>query len=437
MGGPLATLEPERCAPHVDVVFEGECENIWPEFCRDWERGEPRRHYLERGSIDLRHSPVPRYDLLRRGAYASLPIQASRGCPYDCEFCDIIVMQGRKVRAKPPDQVIAELEAIRSVGGDAVFFTDDNFVGNPKQLSDLLDRILAHRRESGFTPHLFTQATVTLADRPRLLAKMVEAGFTRVFLGIETPRRESLAEAGKHQNLRGNLLDRIHTLQRAGLMTWAGMIVGFDHDDEAVFREQAEFLDEAGIAVAMIGMLNAPPRTPLHARLKRDGRIDPQVDWTDMCAWTNIVPRQMTRARLFRGFAELIEEVYAQEAFARRVLSNVQRMQAGSAAAGSTRLPTLQDWGDLGRALQLYSLNGDAVWRRHFLPNFLRILVRQPSRLVEGAVHLGMWSHFARYVPEVAARLRDSAVVEERRAAHGPVAQAPGRNLPLVASAGG
>lgn len=412
IGGPFATLQPDRCAPHADVIVVGEAERTWPTFCRDFERGEHQPRYVETEAVDLAQSPVPRYDLLRPRAYASLPVQTSRGCPFSCEFCDIIVMLGRRVRTKRPEQVVAEFEAIRRAGGHSIFFTDDNFIGSPPRTRQLLSALIAERRRSGFAPLLFTQASVNLAEQPELLAAMVEAGFTRVFLGVETPRQESLLEADKRQNARGDLVARIHAIQRAGLMVWAGMIVGFDHDDETIFDEQESFLEEAGIPVAMVGMLNAPPRTPLYARLQAEGRIDPGSDWTDNCAWTNIVPRQMSRAQLFRGYRRLVQRLYDPRAYARRVLANIERMGPPAPGVASARPPSLADLVDLWRAVRRYTFSMESARRGHFVPNLIRVLAMQPRRVVEGAIHLGLWQHFGAWVPELSAALEHAEAAE-------------------------
>lgn len=419
MGGPFATLQPERCAPHADVLIVGEAERIWPQFCKDYVAGDYQRRYVEEAPLDLALSPTPRYDLFKPGAYTALPIQTTRGCPFGCEFCDIIIMQGRNVRAKPTAHVLAEMDAIGRAGGRSVFVTDDNFIGRPKGAKSLLAAMTAHSAKTGYKPPLFTQASVNLSEDADLLRAMVAAGFTRVFIGIESPRQSSLREAGKRQNVRGNLLDQIHTIQRAGLMVWAGMIVGFDHDDEAIFEEQAAFLDDAAISVAMIGMLNAPPRTPLYTRLAKDGRIHPTADWADNCAWTNIVPLSMTRARLFEGYAELLEHVYTRERYASRVLANIARMEPAIPQQAGVRLPMLRDLKDFGRAFLGYA---DSLQNlAYFGPNVARVLRQSPSRVVEGTIHFSLWRHFDRYVPEVTARIRAAARLEREPSA-APVA---------------
>ncbi len=417
IGGSYASLEPERCLPHTDVLVVGEAERTWPKFCLDFARGEHLARYEETEPIDLALSPVPRYDLLNSSAYTAATLQTTRGCPFSCEFCDVIVLQGRRVRTKPVANVLAELEALRAAKHETIFFADDNFIGNQKYAEQLLAGMKRQRNETGYRPALSTQTTVNLADRPALLAAMVDAGFTRVFLGVESPRQASLREAGKRVNVRGELVDRIHTIQRGGLMVWAGMIVGFDNDDEAIFEEQADFLEEAGIAVAMVGMLNAPPRTPLYARLERSGRLAKGVDWADNCAWTNIVPARMTRPQLFEGYADLITHLYDQRRYAGRVMANINRMQPAQKQQAGGRVPNLHDLGDLWRAFRTFSFHRDPVYRRHFLSNVLRCLGSNPTRFVETCIHLGLWKHFARYVPELSGALRIAAQSERLKLA--------------------
>jgi radical SAM superfamily enzyme YgiQ (UPF0313 family) len=409
-GGPYATLQPERVAPHADILVVGEAEYTWPQFCADWTKGEPKRRYEETGTVALSDSPVPRFDLLECEAYSSLSMQTTRGCPFSCEFCDIIVMQGRRVRSKSTEQVLREMDAARSVGARGVFFADDNFIGNQKHARQVLDGLIAHRRRTEYRPILFTQASVNMADKPWLLEKMVAAGFTRVFVGVESPRQSSLREAGKQQNTHGDLVERVHTIQRAGLMVWAGMIVGFDHDDAEIFREQAEFLDAAGISVAMVGMLNAPPRTPLYARLEADGRLDPGTDWADNCAWTNIIPQGMSRAALFEGYADLVQHLYEPQRYADRVLANVARMKP---CQGPKATPGASELMDLGRASSAFG--NTPARRRFFFPNLLRALRANPTHFTEAAIHLGIYRHFERYVPHLVGSLRTSVEVERVR----------------------
>ncbi|MBN2359546.1 MAG: B12-binding domain-containing radical SAM protein [Deltaproteobacteria bacterium] len=435
IGGPLTFSHARRCAPHADVVVVGEAERTWPRFCADYAAGRQAPIYLETEPVDMALSPVPRYDLLVPHAYAAIPIQSSRGCPHNCEFCDIIVMLGRRVRTKSVEQVMAEVDAVAATGTDSIFFTDDNFNGNLKYVRAMLNALIEKRRLTGYAPLLFTQASVDLAEQDDLLELMVRAGFTRLFLGVETPNQAALREANKRQNLHGNLLDRIHKLQRAGLVTWAGMIVGFDHDTPDIFAEQAEFLDQAGIAMAMVGLLNAVPRTALYERLQRERRLIETTEEGDNCAWTNIVPKQMSRAELFRGYADLLSHLYDQRNYTRRLLKNIFNMQPAQSGQTASRPPSLADLADMFRAIWYFTWRRDPVYRRHFVPNLLRVACRRFSRVVEACVHLGIWPHFDRYVPRVREALERGALLEAVQQVHllAPPLAAGAKREPLAA----
>lgn len=417
IGGPLAFADAASCAGHADSVVVGEAERTFRRLCSDYADGNLAPLYVENEHVDLELSPVPRFDLLRKNAYASVSIQTTRGCPHSCEFCDIIVMMGRRVRTKPVQQVLAEVEAVRTQNpNDCIFFTDDNFNGNIKYCRALLRGLIELRDSTNYRPLLLTQASVNLAEQTDLLELMVRAGFTRLFLGVETPRQESLREVGKRQNVRGDLVERLATIQRAGIITWAGMIVGFDHDDEEIFAEQAEFLDQAGVAMAMVGMLNALPKTPLYERLKREGRLIEGVDQGDNCAWTNVIPKNMSRAALFRGYADLMSHLYEQRNYTRRMLRNIYRMGPPVKGSSAARLPNWPEFMSLLRAIKAFTFSRRADYRRHFVPNALKVMLTRPSRMVEAVTMLGMWLHFDQYVPEVRQALESALLVDQNRA---------------------
>ena len=215
--------------------------------------------------------PVPRFDLLKMNRYAFGSLQFSRGCPFQCEFCDIIVTFGRRPRLKTGTQVIAELEAIRRTGQRIVFIVDDNLIGNKKAIKAVLREVIAWQQRNGYPLSFFTEASIDLADDPELMGMMTEADFIAVFVGIESPDEESLREAKKFQNVRagGTLLEKVHRIQEAGLEVWCGMIIGFDSDDAGIFDRQVEFIQQARIPFAMTGLLHAIPKTPLYQRVRR------------------------------------------------------------------------------------------------------------------------------------------------------------------------
>src|SRR3954469_13385521 len=333
LGGPMATLVPEHCRPHCDVLFEGEAEYTWPRFLREHAAGRHADHYRQQEKIHLPDSPRPRLDVLKK-AYAQGIVQCTRGCPFTCEFCDIIVMYGRKMRFKPVAQVIREIEAWQARGAGKVFFADDNFIGNRAYAKELLRAVARwnarQRRPVGF----YTQASIDMVRDEELLALLRDANFFAVFLGIETPRKASLGEAQKTQNAKLDLVRAVHTIQSYNLFISAGMIVGFDNDDPSIFEEQYEFLQEAQIPIVLVNALEAVPRTPLYNRLKAEGRLlTGQADADDTTRYkrgvgmTNFRPRHITGEELKRGLERLFQKLYAPEAFTARLLGNLSRFK--------------------------------------------------------------------------------------------------------------
>jgi radical SAM superfamily enzyme YgiQ (UPF0313 family) len=255
VGGPFATAMPEELAA-ADHLVLGEAEELVPQLAKDLAEGTAARVYRERAKPDVRTSPIPRFELLRRDAYHYMAVQFSRGCPFTCEFCDIISLYGRRPRTKSPGQVIAELEAILATGfAGRVMFVDDNFIGDKKATSAFLEVLSSWRRESLARLDFFTEASINLADDSELVDRMVEAGFAVVFVGIETPSQDALREVRKVQNLGRDMVGQIRHLRRRGLDVWGGFILGFDSDGPAVFDQMIDFVQRSGIAYATVGLL--------------------------------------------------------------------------------------------------------------------------------------------------------------------------------------
>ncbi len=291
-GGPLPTACPEECAPYCDVQVLNEGEVTWPLFLADLERGTYGALYTNEDKPDITHTPIPRFDLLKVDDYLMIPIQFSRGCPFQCEFCDIIVMFGRRPRTKTPEQLCAELDALERTGfRGEVFIVDDNLIGNKREVRKLLPR-LKEWNEAHNMPFFYgTEASINLADDAALLHDMVAAAFRWVFIGIESPSVESLQETLKFQNTKRSLADSVLTIENAGLLVEAGFIIGFDSDSEDIFDRQIDFINEAAIAGAIVGLLVALPGTPLFRRLREAGRLkaDTFDAPADHCGYTNIV----------------------------------------------------------------------------------------------------------------------------------------------------
>jgi radical SAM superfamily enzyme YgiQ (UPF0313 family) len=320
VGGPMATVEPEELEDLADVIFVGEADTTWPEFLRDWEVGCHKKRYEQVAKTDVTTLPLPRLDLLKLQRYMFGSLQISRGCPFTCEFCDIIVTFGRKPRLKSSAQVLAELQAYYDAGMKIVFVVDDNLIGNKKAIKPVLRDIARWQENHHYAITLFTEASLDLAEDDELMELMGAAGFQNVFIGIESPNEASLKETKKLQNVRpqaGTLLERVRRIQNRGLDVWCGMIVGFDADEASVFSAIPPFLREARIAQALVGQLHAIPTTPLFDRLKGEGRLNNANDSSHF--GTNVVPLGMSREELRENFIELMRDLYAPEAYFERL----------------------------------------------------------------------------------------------------------------------
>ena len=318
-GGPFPTACPDECAPHCDVLVLNEGEVTWPLFLADLARGSYGKRYTSDEKPDVTRTPIPRFDLVNTEAYGIMPVQFSRGCPFQCEFCDIIVMFGRKPRTKTAAQFCAELQALYDLGyRGGIFIVDDNFIGNKREVRKLLPELVAWNEAHGKPFTFATEASIDLADDPELLRGMVDAGFTWVFVGIETPSEASLTETLKFQNTKRPLLDSVKRLHAAGLLVFAGFIIGFDNDKEDIFERQIDFITRAGISMAVVGLLQALPGTPLYRRLQQAGRLksEPDVRVGDHCGYgyTNIVTL-LPPERLLAGYRDVIATLYAPREF--------------------------------------------------------------------------------------------------------------------------
>ena len=320
VGGPMATVEPEVLEGLADVVFVGEADETWPQFLREWEEGRHKSRYEQPEKTEVTRLPLPRIDLLKIDRYMFGSLQISRGCPFTCEFCDIIVTFGRRPRLKTSEQVLAELEAFQSAGMKIVFVVDDNLIGNKKAIKLVLRDIVRWQQERDYPLTLFTEASLDLAEDEELMELMGLANFQNVFIGIETPNEDSLRETKKLQNVRpnaGTLLERVHRIQSHGIDVWCGMIVGFDHDDPSIFKVMPKFLSDARISAALIGMLHAIPTTPLYDRLKQVGRLNEGEDSERF--GTNVIPLGMSQETLRDGFVEVMKTCYRSDAYFQRL----------------------------------------------------------------------------------------------------------------------
>ncbi len=340
-GGPLFTEEHERF-PGFDHFVLNEAELTLDQFIHDVNAGIPKYIYDSPDFPSLEHTPIPDYSLLNMSKYASLSLQYTRGCPFDCEFCDITALFGHKVRSKSPDQVISELDHMLRLGWKGnVLMVDDNFIGNKRELKrNLLPVMIKWMENNGHPFTLATEASINLADDEELMDLMTKAGFSSVFIGIESPVESSLAECNKVQNKNRVMLDSVRKIQAAGLEVMAGFIVGFDNDPPSVFQQQIEFIQQSGIISAMVGLLNAPKKTKLYRRLKEEGRILTDFDGNNTNFSLNFIPR-MDSTELVRGYRRVLEGIYGTKPFYNRVKTFVKRAgSAPSAAKGRKISPT-------------------------------------------------------------------------------------------------
>ncbi|MBN1475791.1 B12-binding domain-containing radical SAM protein [Candidatus Sumerlaeota bacterium] len=328
-GGPVFATD-HASFPDIHHFVLGEAEDLMPQLIEDMVRGTLKHTYSAPERPDITRVPIPRWDLIDLRHYLTMPIQFSRGCPFDCEFCDIVVMYGHLPRTKTTEQVVAEIDALHRHGWkDMIFLVDDNFIGNKKAASALLTAIIEWRARTGSRMGFLTEASVNLADDLEFCKLMVEAGFKRVFVGFESPSVESLIECRKMLNARRDLVQSVQRLQSTGLEVMGGFIVGFDNDAADIFRRQFEFIQRSGVVTAMVGLLNALPGTKLHIRLAKEGRLsdsDCTGDNMDLLA-LNFHPR-MDRKALIDGYRALVKKLYEPRAYYDRAWTFLSNMRS-------------------------------------------------------------------------------------------------------------
>ena len=319
VGGPIASSVPaaELKADHVVI---GEAESLIGELARELEAGTARRVYQAAERPEMTASPLPDLSLIKMKRYSTMTVQYSRGCPFNCEFCDIIAIYGRRPRTKAVAQVLAELDQLRAAGWrESVFIVDDNFIGNKARAKELLRAMVEWRTQTGSRFEFITEASLNLADDPELMQLMKDAGFRSVFLGVETPDESGLIASNKLQNTRRSLLESVATIQSYGMEVMGGFILGFDTDKEDIFDRMVEFIQKSGIPIAMVGLLQAMPGTQLFRRLRSEGRIvDAGGGNNTFCDRLNFLPR-MDAAKLVEGYREVLKRIYNCEAYYERV----------------------------------------------------------------------------------------------------------------------
>ncbi len=391
-GGPLFNSEHDQF-DQVDHFILNEAELTLPAFLKDLDQGRPQRHYTAAGFADLRYTPPPRWDLLDLKRYATMGIQFSRGCPFNCDFCNVTAMLGHQVRIKTSAQIVAELDGLHALGWSGhVFFVDDNFIGNKTFIKDDLLPALIDWRKGKQGNAFLTEASINLADDQALMDQMVAAGFDSVFIGIETPDDNCLAECSKAQNKSRDMVQDVKRIQRAGLQVQGGFIVGFDHDSPSIFQRQIDFIQTSGIVTAMVGLLQAPPGTRLYARMKTEGRLCAESSGDNVDGTTNIIPTMSIEA-LREGYRRILDHIYAPAPYYKRIRTFLREYQ------GSPVRDKLQMFHVLALLRSVYRLGFLGRERLQYWKLLVWTQFRHP-RLLPDAIVLAIYGYHFRKICE-------------------------------------
>ena len=392
-GGPLFTMEHDHF-PEVDHFVLNEAELTLPPFLADLANGCAQHIYTTTEFPDIRQTPVPLWELANLKQYDTVSLQFSRGCPFNCDFCNVTALLGHRPRVKTAAQIVAELDSLYALGWrKGVFFVDDNLIGNKKHLkSELLPALIEWRKGKNGVP-FNTQASINLADDAELMTLMTQAGFNTVFVGIETPNEDSLVECSKTQNKGRDLVESVKRLQRAGLQVQGGFIVGFDSDTTSIFQQQIDFIQRSGIVTAMVGLLQAPLGTRLYERMQREGRLVSELSGDNTDGSTNIIPG-MGLDTLREGYRKILGQIYAPQPYYDRVLTFLREYQPPKIRISLD----LQHILALGRSI--YQLGIRGVERTHYWRLFFWTLFRRP-RLFPLAITLAIYGFHFRMVTEL------------------------------------
>jgi radical SAM superfamily enzyme YgiQ (UPF0313 family) len=319
IGGVWVTINRESAGPLADHLFIGEAEYTWPQFLRDWHAGQAKPVYEQTGFTDMKDVPGLALSYVRARDYVYFSVQTTRGCPHNCDYCDVVGVAGRQRRSKSIPQVLTEVKAAAVAGAETVFFSDDNFFINKKFTVELLNALIAYNRTLDRPLSFSTQATVMLGSDEEVLRLLADARFAVIFIGVETVSRACLEEVNKGQMARYDPFEVLPRISSYGIMPLIGMIVGFDHDTPAVFGEVEHFLSATGSPLASISVLNAPKRTALYHRMQAENRLveDFRGFWHER---TNIIPKSMSAEELFQGHHDLCRRLYEPALFEPRMI---------------------------------------------------------------------------------------------------------------------
>jgi radical SAM superfamily enzyme YgiQ (UPF0313 family) len=392
-GGPLFTMEYKNF-PGVDHFILNEAEITLPPFLEDLQAGCARPVYASSEYADIHQTPIPMWELAERDMYDSMSIQFSRGCPYDCDFCNVTALLGHRPRTKSAAQIVAELDSLYALGWRRnIFFVDDNFIGNKKQIKTEILPALIKWRKGKRGGSFITEASINLADDLELMELMVAAGFVTVFVGIETPDEESLAECHKTQNKNRDLVESVKRLQHFGLQVMGGFIVGFDSDTPSIFQRQIDFIQSSGIVTAMVGLLQAPYGTRLYDRMVKEGRLLDEISGDNADGSTNIVPK-MDASLLKEGYSRLLEQIYSPRLFYQRVKNFLREYNPPRVSVNISGQEVLAFF------RSIYQLGVRGVERVEFWRLFFWTLLRYPNKFPL-AITFSIYGYHFRRVSEL------------------------------------
>jgi radical SAM superfamily enzyme YgiQ (UPF0313 family) len=397
LGGSFASINHDQCDGLADYLFIGEAEYLWPEFLRQWTDNRAKPVYIQESFVNMKDSPAPDWSLINADDYVNINIQTSRGCPHRCDFCDVIQYVGNRYRIKSIEQVLTEVKNAHKTGARFVFFSDDNFLGNKRFTRDLLAALIEWNNLQARPLSFSTQITINVADDDDLLRMFADAWFSVLFIGVETVRKESLEEVHKSHNVKYDIAERIKRISRYGIIPFIGLIVGFDNDDLTIFEDLYQFIENTYSPIAGISLLNAPKKTPLHERLKKEGRLigdDFSGEWQ---LFTNVIPKNMSYEVLIKRYWELFRKIYEPELFERRLkrwLENVKYFPEHS----SNKKGDIKHMYKYLMTVKYIAFGIDPEMRNFFVKNITWTLRKNPRLIKTTLSLLTYYRHFYDFV---------------------------------------
>jgi radical SAM superfamily enzyme YgiQ (UPF0313 family) len=408
-GGPLFNASVEEYLPLVDHLILNEAESTLPPFLKDLEEGRPQKVYASSDFPPLSLTPVPRWNLIDIRNYSSLMVQYSRGCPYDCEFCNITTLYGHRPRLKGNDQFLQELQTIYDQGWrGSLFIVDDNFIGNRIAIKEMLPWVDCWMKSRDYPFDFFTEASINIADDEKLVHLMVESGFKQVFIGLETPSEESLKECAKNQNCNRDMITAVKKLQASGLEVLGGYIVGFDSDGADIFDRQIRFIQESGVVTAMVGLLNALPNTRLWQRLKDDNRLKTAATGDNTDGSLNFIPK-MDSVKLIEGYRRIIKTIYSPKVYYQRICQFLRHYNpGGKRKLGSKRIAAFL------RSIFYLGILGNGITQMYYWRLLAKTLIFYRKSFNEAITLMVYGEHFRKVAKKVCA-YTDVRVVQREK----------------------